>query len=140
MKIVLKNENCMPYKKHYSDAGWDLRASEAHKIYPGWDATVHTGVRIEIPPGYMGLAVPRSSLGLKGLVLKNTVGIIDSDYRGEIILHVRNVEKNKILFLKQYERFAQLIIVPISLEGLEVVEEINTTDRGDGGFGHTGEH
>lgn len=140
MKIKLKNEKCMPYKKHYSDAGWDLKANDTYKIFPGWDAKIHTGVRVEIPLNYMGLLVPRSSMGLKGLVLKNTIGIIDSDYRGEIIAHIKNVNKNSILYIDKYTRFAQLIVVPILLETLEIVEDLSETDRGNGGFGHTGEH
>jgi len=115
-----------PIRGTASSAGLDL---VAHR-YEG--DTVYTGLRVQIPEGHFGMVVPRSSLGSKGLYLKNTVGIIDSDYRGEIILKIAGYCPSP------GERIAQLIIVPfINVEPVEVTE-LTDTVRGEGGFGSTG--
>jgi dUTP pyrophosphatase len=85
----------------------------------------------------MGMIVPRSGLGSKGFTLRNTVGIIDSDYRGEIILMVTNNSKSPIP-INKYDRVAQLIFVPVLLPTLNLVNTLDDTIRGEGGFGHTG--
>lgn len=138
MKVKLLDGNCRPYKKHYSDAGFDLKsANESFIILSNETATINTGICVEIPIGYCCMIFPRSGLGSKGLVLRNTVGIIDSDYRGEIMLKVKNTGNDPIV-IDQYDRVAQMILIPIALGELEFVNELTETKRGEGGFGHTG--
>ena len=90
-----------------------------------------TGIAVEIPEGYVGIIVPRSSTGIKGYTIKNTIGVIDSDYRGEIKLHLFIPVTQKI-------RIAQMLIMPCPQFNIEFVEELGKTERGDGGFGSTG--
>ena len=91
-----------------------------------------TGIAVEIPEGYVGIIVPRSSTGIKGYTIKNTIGVIDSDYRGEIKLHLFVPVTQKI-------RVAQMLIMPCPQFNIEFVESLSETDRGEGGFGSTGE-
>ena len=91
-----------------------------------------TGIAVEIPEGYVGIIVPRSSTGIKGYTIKNTIGVIDSDYRGEIKLHLFVPVTQKI-------RIAQMLIMPCPQFNIEFVESLSETDRGEGGFGSTGE-
>lgn len=90
-----------------------------------------TGIAVEIPEGYAGIIVPRSSTGIKGYTIKNTIGVIDSDYRGEIKLHLFIPVTQKI-------RIAQMLIMPCPQFNIEFVESLSETDRGEGGFGSTG--
>lgn len=111
-------------------AGLDLKA---HVIE---DKFIGTGVYASIPTGWVGLVVPRSSLGLKGFRLKNTLGVIDSDYRGEIKLAYEGYTP------AIGERVAQLVLVPHfvgSVERMASIEDLDVTDRGEGGFGSTGD-
>lgn len=129
----------MPYKKHETDAGWDLRASESIAIGKSKVRKVGTGVKVEIPVGHVGLVFPRSGLSTeKGLNLANVIGVIDSDYRGEIIAAIKN-NGDRTLRIKQYDRICQLVILPINLDKLEIVNELTDTERGEGGFGSTNE-
>jgi dUTP pyrophosphatase len=138
VNFTVDNDNCIPYKKHDTDAGFDLRSNmDFFDIYPYEFKQIYTGVKVAIPTGYMGMIVPRSGLGSKGFTLRNTVGIIDSDYRGEIILMVTNNSKSPIP-INKYDRVAQLIFVPVLLPTLNLVNTLDDTIRGEGGFGHTG--
>lgn len=139
MRITLTDEKCLPTRGHPNDAGLDLRSNKQLVIRRDGYETVHTGLAAEIPNGYFGLIVPRSGIGSKGFILRNTVAIIDSDYRGEIMLMATNKGQDAII-IQQYERVAQLVIIPYSKVDLEVVDSLDDTERGDGGFGHTGKH
>ncbi|WP_067783791.1 dUTP diphosphatase [Actinomyces vulturis] len=97
---------------------------------------IHTGIAFEIPEGYCGLLMLRSSLSGK-LQLANSVGLIDSDYRGEIIAKVNNVT-NEYVELSHGERIVQLVVVAHPRIDLKQVNELSETDRGSGGFGSTG--
>ena len=90
-----------------------------------------TGIAVEIPEGYVGIIVPRSSTGIKGYTIRNTIGVIDSDYRGEIKLHLFVPVTQKI-------RIAQMLIMPCPQFNIEFVEALSETERGEGGFGSTG--
>jgi dUTP pyrophosphatase len=125
----------------YVSTGGDLVQGTPNSA--GLDLQVHTvkgdvigtGIYCQIPEGWVGLVVPRSSLGLKGFRLKNTMGVIDSDYRGEIKLAFEGYTPGP------YERVAQLILVPHYVGGVErmiSMEDLNKTDRNEGGFGSTG--
>lgn len=138
LKIYCKDEECLPYKRHYTDAGLDIRSAENAVIFPGESRMIKTGIHVEIPEGYVGLIFPRSGLATKyGIGLANSVGVIDSDYRGEI----KCVLTSKTLFtVRAYERIAQLVVVPVMInyEYVKTLNELSTTERGDGGFGSTG--
>lgn len=141
MKIKVDNQKYLPEVKTEFSAGADLKVKTEKDIVvkPNESAEIHTGVYLEIPKGYVGLLFVRSSFGKKGLMLKNSVGVIDSDYRGEVIAQVINTSKRDIV-LVDTERFAQIVVVPcLSLkDNLEVVDELEETERGEGGFGSTG--
>lgn len=141
MKIKVDNQKYLPEVKTEFSAGADLKVKTEKDIVvkPNESAEIHTGVYLEIPEGYVGLLFVRSSFGKKGLMLKNSVGVIDSDYRGEVIAQVINTSKSDIV-LVDTERFAQIVVVPcLSLkDNLEVVDELEETERGEGGFGSTG--
>ena len=124
-------------------AGLDLRAciDQAMAIEPGATHLVPTGLAIHIgDPGYAAIALPRSGLGHKhGIVLGNLVGLIDSDYQGQVFVSLWN--RGQVIFtLNPMERIAQLLIVPVLQVKLNIVEEFAASDRGAGGFGSTGKH
>lgn len=119
-------------------AGYDLFSCDATVILPGKSCMISTGIAMEIPSGYVGLVFARSGLATKqGLRPANCVGVIDSDYRGEIMVCLYNDSSNakEVNF---YDRIAQLVIVPYIYPNLELVETLSDTERGDGGFGSTG--
>ena len=143
MKIRIKkiNENAkMPtYGSEYS-AGADLYAllEEAIEIKPHETVFVHTGISVEIPEGYCGLIFARSSMGAKrGLAPANKVGVIDADYRGEIMVALHN-HSEVTATVEPFERIAQLAIVPFLKAEFEEAAELSDTVRGAGGFGSTG--
>lgn len=124
-------------------AGIDLRACLDEPIDLGWEKVkIHLGVAVAIPQGYMGLLVPRSSTGSKGLELVNTMGVIDSDYRGELIAWVRNKYPDAPIKIQPGDRIIQLIIVPTvtfaTIEYKSNFDPSDSTARGAGGFGSTG--
>lgn len=124
-------------------AGLDLRAclSEPLTLEPGQTTLIGTGLAIYIAdPAYAGLVLPRSGLGHKhGIVLGNLVGLIDSDYQGELMLSCWN-RGNTAFTIQPGERLAQYVLVPVLQAELEVVDDFHATERGAGGFGHSGRH
>ncbi len=124
-------------------AGLDLRAcvDVPLVIEPGATHLVRTGVAIHIAdPGYAALILPRSGLGHKhGIVLGNLVGLIDSDYQGELMVSTWN-RGNAAFTLNPLERLAQLVIVPVVQARFNIVEDFSASERGAGGFGSTGKH
>ena len=140
IKIQLDDPQCEPYREHKWDAGVDLRSNmDDITLEPGEQVKVHTGVRAEIPARYMGLIVPRSGLGSKyRMQLANTVGVIDATYRGELMVNVYN-NGDQNIYINKYDRFCQLIIVPVLNATYRIVSQLSDTKRGTGGFGSTGE-
>jgi dUTP pyrophosphatase len=122
-------------------AGLDLRAclDAPLTIEPGQTVLVPTGLAIHIgDPGYAAMILPRSGLGHKsGIVLGNLVGLIDSDYQGQLMVSTWNRSATAFV-LQPMDRLAQLIVVPVLQVGFNVVEEFASSDRGAGGFGSTG--
>lgn len=109
-------------------------------IPPGGVFEIGTGLKLHIGSfitGIVGMVYPRSSLGRRGLCLQNTVGIIDEDYQGEIVLMCRNAGRN-VLFIDPGERIAQMLLVPVLQTEFVKVEKFKPTQRGEGGFGSTG--
>ena len=124
-------------------AGLDLRAciDAPITIEPGATVLIPTGLAIHIAdPGYCAMILPRSGMGHKnGIVLGNLVGLIDSDYQGQLMVSTWNRGQQSFT-LNPMERLAQLIVVPVLQVGFNVVEEFGDSARGEGGFGSTGKH
>lgn len=122
-------------------AGLDLRAAidAPITVAPGEAPIIPTGIAIDLrDPGYAAVVLPRSGLGVKhGIVLGNLVGLIDSDYQGQIFVSAWN-RSNKPYTIEPLERIAQLMVIPVAQVGLTVVEEFAPSERGEGGFGSTG--
>jgi dUTP pyrophosphatase len=124
-------------------AGLDLRAciDAAITIKPGETVLIPTGLAIHIDnPAYAAMILPRSGMGHKhGIVLGNLVGLIDSDYQGQLMVSTWNRGQTEFV-LQPMERLAQLVIVPVLQVGFNIVEEFGDSQRGEGGFGSTGKH
>ena len=138
---ILNRKARPPRYETQGSAGLDLRAclDEPLTLKPGDTRLVHTGIALHIAdPGLAAIILPRSGLGHKhGIVLGNLVGLIDSDYQGEIMMSCWN-RGDKPFVLEDGMRVAQLVLLPIARVGFNVVEEFAASRRGDGGFGHTG--
>lgn len=135
-----RSEAVLPERKTAGSAGYDLCACIATEftIEPGELAMFPTGLGAEIPEGCAGFIFTRSGLGVKhGVAVSNGVGVIDSDYRGEIHVGLRNSGRVPYT-IRPGERIAQLIIMPVCLPTVEEIDELSETKRGTGGFGSTG--
>lgn len=133
----------MPAYATAGSAGLDLRAclDAPLTIAPGETHLIPTGLAIHVAnPAYAAMILPRSGLGHKhGIVLGNLVGLIDSDYQGQLMVSTWNRGQTAFT-LEPMERLAQLVIVPVLQVGFNIVEEFDTSERGVGGFGSTGKH
>lgn len=131
----------LPSYATQGSAGLDLRAciAESITIAPHATVLVPTGIAIHIAnPGYAAMILPRSGLGHKhGIVLGNLVGLIDSDYQGQLMVSTWNRSENEFV-LQPMDRLAQLVIVPVMQVAFNVVEDFDSSERGVGGFGSTG--
>lgn len=126
----------LPQRAHPTDAGADLCALDSHEIYPGEQKLVDTGIAIKIPEGYGGFIFNRSSQGKKGITIPHSVGVIDSDYRGNLKVLLKNIGEDPYV-IERGDRIAQLVIMPVLLP--EFKDIWNDTQRGTGGFGSTGQ-
>lgn len=135
--------NMMPSYATPGSAGLDLRACIEHTqtLHPGETTLIPTGMAMHLAdPGYAAMILPRSGLGHKhGIVLGNLVGLIDSDYQGQLLVSCWNRGREPFL-LNPLERIAQLVIVPVIQANFSVVQEFHASERGEGGFGSTGKH
>ena len=139
VKFIKLNENAVvpTYGTQYS-AGADLYASEECEIGAGKTVMVHTALAMEIPEGYAGLIYARSGLACKeGLAPANKVGVVDSDYRGEIKVALHNHSASEKT-VKKGERIAQIVVTPFLSAEFREADELSDTVRGEGGFGSTG--
>lgn len=119
-------------------AGYDLQSLAAFKLFPGERKLVPTGWAFQIPVGMVGLICPRSGLAAKhGVTVLNAPGIIDSDYRGEVKVLLINLGDQAVEF-KTGDRIAQMVVTPCYQQILREMADLESTDRGTGGFGHTG--
>lgn len=141
IKIKALCDNFLMPERKRNSAGYDLKLQEDVILNSKIDNVIHLGFATEIPEGYCGLLMMRSSAGLKGIKLLNTVGVIDSDYRGEWIAHL-DVETSGTVYreiaYKRGDRILQAIFVPVLQTELRLVTELSETERGTGGFGSTG--
>lgn len=127
----------MPERAHEGDAGADLRSNSAYAINPGQTALVNTGIKLEIPYGYVGYLISRSGHGKYPVSLANCIGVIDHQYRGYVMARLEN-RSQEVFYIQRGDRVAQLIIQPIVLPEFKKVTVLTTTTRGDAGFGSTG--
>lgn len=130
-----------PARQHSTDAGFDLTCIGVSTVRNECGQILlvyHTGIAVEIPEGYVGLIFPRSSIYKKSLEQTNAVAVIDSGYRGEVIVVMRNTTDVVPAIYKEGDRFAQLVIVKLpEVEGFVEAEELSASDRGINGFGST---
>lgn len=142
IKPIVENFIAPEYKKDLS-GGLDIYFQKDTELVIGADNVVNLGFCAEVPEGHVALLLPRSSAGMKGLALRNTVGVIDADYRGEWIAHIvidqqgDNAWGDNVKY-KRGDRALQAIIIPFNKVDINIVDELSVTDRGDGGFGSTG--
>ena len=140
IKVVNKGRQQLPAYATSQSAGMDLRANIDSPITlrPMERRIVPTGLYIALPPGYEAQVRPRSGLALKhGITVLNTPGTVDADYRGEIGVLLINLS-NEDFIITEGERIAQMVIARHEQGEFEVVEELDETERGTGGYGHTG--
>ena len=137
MRVKLLDENAQaPVRGSEGAAAYDLYVIETTDVRRDGITQLHTGIAVEIPEGHVGLIRDRSSYAVKGLSVQ--AGVIDQDYRGEVIVVMRNHTGRTIEVLGG-DRVAQLLVIPVIQTDVEVVDELDDTERGDGGFGSTGE-
>jgi dUTP pyrophosphatase len=129
----------LPTRAYPGDAGLDLYALEDGVLDPGERASVHTGIAVEIPEGEAGLVLPRSGLAARhGIALVNAPGLIDSGYRGEIVVLLLNTDRSARFEMAAGDRIAQLVMVKVQTPEVVEVEELAVSERGAGGFGSSG--
>ncbi|OYY92962.1 MAG: deoxyuridine 5'-triphosphate nucleotidohydrolase [Hydrogenophilales bacterium 28-61-23] len=148
MQVDLKilDERVRAQLPHYAtpgSAGLDLRAclDEAVSLNPGETKLIPTGLALHLADaGYAAMILPRSGLGHKhGVVLGNLVGLIDSDYQGQLMVSMWN-RGHEAFVIQPFERIAQMVIVPVVQAQFNIVDDFDASHRGEGGFGSTGKH
>lgn len=138
MKIQAIHTNfMMPTHGTEHAAGYDIYMPDLGILQPGQSLKIPLGFAAEIPVGFGALLMPRSGWGSKGIALMNTVGLIDADYRGEWVAHLKNTSNDTITW-EPGDKLVQFIVVPIINFVLMQVDSVAPTERGDGGFGSTG--
>ena len=139
LQIVCPDPRLMPTRAHATDAGLDLRCAEHFvPLAPGGRHLFDTGVAVKIPPGYVGLVHPRSGWAHKyGITVNNAPGTVDAGYTGNVRVNLINHGQD-VVSIGYGERIAQLLIQRVELPEIEIVDSLDTTTRGAGGFGSTG--
>lgn len=137
IQIINKSDNPLPKYATNGSAGMDIRANESIDLQPNLPTVVKTGLFIAVPEGYEAQVRCRSSVALMGIMVANGIGTVDSDYRGEIGVILVNIT-DKPFPIPKGDRIAQLVIAPVARAEWEEVEALDTTERGNGGFGSTG--
>ena len=142
VKVINKSNNALPQYETNGSAGLDLRAflNEPVTLHPLKRAIIPTGLFMELPGGYEAQVRPRSGLAAKkGVTVLNAPGTIDSDYRGEIKVILINLS-DETLTINSGDRIAQMVVAPVTQINWDNSELLVETERGEGGFGHTGHH
>lgn len=141
IKVKKLNEHAvLPHRATVDAAGADLCAclTQPVTIAPNQTVKIGTGIAIEVPCGYAAFVYGRSGLGVKhNITPANCVGVVDADYRGEIIVGLKN-SSNVDFVVNPGDRIAQMVIAPVAMSTFEEVKQLSDTDRGSGGFGSTG--
>lgn len=135
MKVVLDDGAIMPTRAHELDAGYDLYSREDAVIYQNASGIFDTGVHVEIPAGYVGFLKSKSGLNVKSGI--QSEGVIDAGYTGSICVKLYN-HGNCAVPIQKGQKISQLVILPIITPELELVDSLEDTERGSGGFGSTG--
>lgn len=136
IKIRKLSQTCIvPKRQTPGSAGYDLYSDERAVIGPNTSYVIQTGISMQLPKGTYGRVAPRSSMASKFTSIG--AGVVDSDYRGEVKVLFFN-HSSEYIVIKHGERIAQLIVEKIATPEIEIVEELDDTDRGEGGFGSTG--
>jgi dUTP pyrophosphatase len=129
----------LPMRAHEGDAGYDLHAVEPATLGPGERAMVPTGISVEIPDGHAGLVLPRSGTAARhGIALVNAPGLIDSGYRGELKVLLLNTDGSEPFEVAAGDRIAQLVLIRVETPAVEEADGLESSVRGDGGFGSSG--
>ena len=135
MRVKLTDGAKAPTRAHATDAGLDLYAMHGGLVRAGATATFNTGVCVALQEGTAGVLLPRSGLMVKRDIL--TFGVIDEEYRGEILVHVFNMGADDYL-VQAGDKISQMLIIPVKYENVEVVDSLTDGERGTNGFGSTG--
>lgn len=135
MKVLLDPGAYMPERAHSADAGYDLRSPVKGRLYAGEAVVIDTGVHVEIPQGYVGMLKSKSGLNVKHDIVGE--GVIDSGYTGSIRVKLYN-HGSESYMIETGDKISQLVILPIITPELELVTELEETERGNKGFGSTG--
>jgi dUTP pyrophosphatase len=136
---ILHPEGRVPEAAYDGDAGLDLRSVEEVVLEPGARALVRVGLAVEIPRGHAGLVMPRSGLAARhGITILNAPGLVDSGYRGELMVALHNTDRSEAFAIAVGDRIAQLVIVAVPSVAPVTVEELSTSERGVAGFGSSG--
>lgn len=137
INVMLDEGAYAPESAHDADAGYDLRTPKDVTIHAGGCATIDTGVHIEIPKGYVGFLKSKSGLNVKSYLTGE--GVIDSGYTGSIVVRLyHNIPDGEDKHFKKGDKIIQIVLLPIFKPDIKVVDKLETTERGDGGFGSTG--
>lgn len=137
--VRLDRSVSLPQYAYEGDAGLDLHSAEDVTLRPFERCLISTGLAVAVPEGYAGFIQPRSGLSLRtGLSMVNTPGLVDSHYRGELKICAINLDPNNDIEITKGERIAQLVIQRVATVDLIEVQELDETDRGEGGFGSSG--
>lgn len=138
LRVVLLEED-LPLPRYMSEgaAGMDLYAAKKIHLAPGSIKLVPTGIKVAVPSGYELQVRPRSSLAARGIGIANSPGTVDNDYRGEVKVPLINFSEHPFLVNKG-DRVAQAILAPVVRARIKNVSSVDSTIRGEGGFGHTG--
>jgi dUTP pyrophosphatase len=132
----LREDAVLPVRAYAGDAGLDLAACERVELAPGERSLVATGLAVAIPEGYAGFVQPRSGLAAKhGISIVNTPGLVDSGYRGELLINLINTDADEAFVVEPGMRIAQLVIIRLPAVELREVDELPESERGVRGFG-----
>lgn len=137
MKVQLDPGAYMPRRAHELDAGYDIFSREDAVIFPNSSGKFDTGVHMEIPKGYVGFLKSKSGLNVKNGI--QSEGVIDAGYTGSICVKLYN-HGTKAVEIKTGQKISQLVLLPIITPDLELVDKLEETERGSGGFGSTGKY
>lgn len=135
MKVKLDPGAYSPERAHNTDAGLDLKALHPQRVMPSESAVFRTGVHVELPEGTAGLLVSKSGLNVKHNI--TSTGLIDQGYSGEIMVKLYNHGSEPYL-IGAGDKISQLVVIPVRYEDVEIVQDLDNTERGSNGFGSTG--
>lgn len=139
IKIKRTLEEALPPSVSYGSRGLDLyNPGPAFTMFPQEIKKLDIGWAVQLPEGHIGMIVPRSGLGTRGLVLANTVGIVDDDYRASVIVPLFNRNDTTRVTIGEGEKVAQMLIMPLEMPFYVVTDTLDETSRGAGGFGSSG--